>query len=68
VAGSLSDHVLYGELAEELKLPLHRQGWSEVLGDEKLRSDQIHANAKGYEQFARSVVGTAGAVGLLDAR
>ena len=64
-AGSLSDHVLYAELADELKLPLQRQGWSEVLSDERLRSDQIHANAKGYERFARSVLGTATAVGLL---
>jgi acyl-CoA thioesterase I len=67
VSGSawLSDHPMYAELADELKLPLQRQGWSEVLGDERLRSDHIHANAKGYEQFARSVQGTAHAVGLL---
>jgi acyl-CoA thioesterase I len=64
--GSLTDHTLYAELAEELQVPLQRQGWAEVLSDERLRSDRIHANAQGYEQFARSLVGTAHAVGLLE--
>jgi acyl-CoA thioesterase-1 len=63
--GSLGDHGLFGELATELKLPLHKDGWSTVLGDEKLRSDPIHANAAGYEQFARGVAATAAAAGLL---
>lgn len=63
--GSLTDHPMYGELAEALRLPLHRQGWAEVLGDERLRSDAIHANAAGYEQFARGLVATARAAGLL---
>jgi acyl-CoA thioesterase-1 len=63
-ASALTDHVLYAELAEELKLPLQRQGWSEVLGDERMRSDAIHANAQGYERLAQSVWGTAKAVGL----
>ncbi len=63
--GSLTDHPLYGQLAEELKIPLQRQGWAEVLADESLRSDSIHANAAGYAQMARSVKATAQAVGLL---
>ena len=63
--GSLTDHPLYGEIAEQMKLPLHRQGWSEVLADESLRSDAIHANARGYAQFAKGLAGTARAVGLL---
>ncbi len=63
--GSLTDHPLYGEIAEALKLPLQRQGWAEVLADESLRSDQIHANAKGYARFAQSVAATAVAAGLL---
>ena len=65
MAGALGDHALYRELAEELKLPLHNEGWSAVLGDEKLRSDQIHANAAGYERFAQGVAATAGVTGLL---
>ncbi len=63
--GSMSDHALYGEIAEALKLPLQRQGWSQVLADEALRSDTIHANARGYARFAQSVATTAVAAGLL---
>lgn len=66
--GALDDHPLYGELAEALKLPLHpgdAGGWSEVLGDERLRSDAIHANAEGYARFAQGLSATARAVGLL---
>ena len=63
--GSLSDHPLYGELAQRLQLPLHRQGWSEVLADERLRADAIHANADGYAQFAPGLLATLRATGLL---
>ncbi|EHR72593.1 lysophospholipase L1-like esterase [Burkholderiales bacterium JOSHI_001] len=63
--GSLTDHRLYGELAQELNLPLQRQGWAEVLADDRLRSDAIHANAEGYRRFAQALRATALAVGLL---
>jgi acyl-CoA hydrolase len=68
VTGSLTDHPLYAELADALQLPLHRQGWAEVLADESLRADRIHANAKGYAEFARGLLGTARAAGLLAQR
>ncbi len=55
----LSDHAMYERLAAELKLPLHPQGWSRVLGDEKLKSDQIHANAAGYRVFAEGLAADA---------
>ena len=61
----MTDHPLYGEIAEAMRLPLHRQGWSEVLADAGLRSDNIHANARGYAQFAKGLVATARAVGFL---
>ena len=63
--GQMTDHALYAEVAQDLKLPLQRQGWGEVLAQRDLRSDQVHANAKGYAQFARSLQGTAVAAGLL---
>lgn len=62
---SLSDHELYEELSEELKLPLQSKGWSSVLGEASLRADAIHANAEGYKRFAHNVVSTALEVGLL---
>lgn len=61
---SLSDHALYADLAKELKIPLHASGWAEVLGDASLRADPIHANARGYEIFARGLAETAKKVGL----
>ena len=63
--GQMTDHTLYAEVAKDLKIPLVREAWGEVLSKPDLRSDTVHANAKGYEQFARSVQGTAAAVGLL---
>ncbi|MBL8330835.1 MAG: arylesterase [Rubrivivax sp.] len=62
---SLDDHPLYGALAEELRVPLHRQGWSQVLQDSRLRADAIHANAEGYRQFAQGLLATLRATGLL---
>jgi len=63
--GQMTDHTLYADVAGALKIPLQREGWGEVLAREELRSDPVHANAQGYAQFARSVLGTAVAVGLL---
>lgn len=64
VARSLGDHPMYAELAQELEVPLHAGGWSEVLSDPALRSDPIHANAQGYEAFARGLWGRLKALGL----
>jgi acyl-CoA hydrolase len=64
LARSLSDHRMYEEVSTELKLPLHAGGWAAVLGDPALRSDPIHANARGYAQFARGLAQTARDVGL----
>jgi acyl-CoA thioesterase I len=61
----LSDHPLYAKLADEFKLPLHANGWATVLGNEKLRADQIHANAAGYRAFAEGLAATLRSTGLL---
>ena len=63
--GQMTDHALYAEVSEDLKIPLQREAWGEVLAQPDLRADAVHANARGYAQFARSVQGTAAAVGLL---
>ncbi|MEK9952064.1 MAG: GDSL-type esterase/lipase family protein [Curvibacter sp.] len=63
--GSLKDHPLYAELAEELQLPLHAQGWADVLSRSDLRADTVHANAQGYRQFAEGLVQTLRKAGWL---
>lgn len=63
--GQMTDHALYAEVAKDLKISLQREAWGEVLAQPDLRADAVHANARGYAQFARSVQGTAAAVGLL---
>ncbi len=65
VGAGLSDHPLYDKLATELALPLHAGGWARVLGDEQLKSDQIHANAAGYRAFAVGLAATLRHTGLL---
>ena len=67
VARSLADHPMYEELAAELKVPLHEGGWSSVLSDAVLRSDAVHANARGYEAFARGLAARARELGLAPA-
>lgn len=63
--GQLSDHAMFEDIAKELEVPLHRKGWSGVLADAKLRSDNIHANAAGYELFTQGLVDTLKDSGLL---
>ena len=53
--GRLSEHPMYEELAAELNVPLFKCAWAEVLGNKKLKSDQIHANAQGYRVFAEKM-------------
>jgi acyl-CoA thioesterase I len=65
VARSLGDHPLYADIAKELKLPLHAGGWSRVLSDAALRSDPIHANDRGYAEFARGLAARLRELGLL---
>lgn len=65
--GALSDHPLYGQVAAERRLPLHAKGWAEVLADERLRADRVHANAAGYRRFAEGLHATVRAYGLLAA-
>jgi acyl-CoA thioesterase-1 len=65
IGAGLSDHPLYDKLARELALPLHAQGWATVLGDERLKSDRIHANAAGYRAFAEGLAATLHDTGFL---
>ena len=53
--GMVSEHPLYAELADELDVPLLKGAWADILGDKDLKSDAVHANAKGYLQFAEEM-------------
>ena len=61
---SLDDHPLYEALAKARRVPLFAAGWAEVLSDPRLKADQIHANAAGYERFARRLHGFLREAGL----
>jgi len=61
---SLDDHPLYEALAKARRVPLFAAGWADVLSDPRLKADQIHANAAGYERFARRLHGFLREAGL----
>ena len=48
--GSAPD--FYARVAEDMQLPLERDVFNDVLKDNRLKSDPIHANAAGYRQVA----------------
>lgn len=49
--GKASDNPIYQEIATEMDVPLLSGVWSEILSNNQLKSDQIHANAQGYAYF-----------------
>jgi len=51
--GSLSDAPFYEEIAKSGQALLVANVYSSVLSDASLRSDRIHANARGYEKVAQ---------------
>ena len=51
----LSSADFYLTLAEELNVPIEAEIIPTVLGNNALKSDQIHPNAAGYEQIANAV-------------
>ena len=51
--GYPGDHPLYADIAQAENIPYYANGWSQILGKESLKSDQIHPNAAGYEAFTR---------------
>ena len=54
--GYPGDHPLYTDIAQAENIPYYANGWSQILGKESLKSDQIHPNAAGYDTFARGLV------------
>lgn len=65
--GALSDSPIYAELAAEEGVVLIPAVFSDVLSDESLRADEIHPNARGYEQLARGILSALAEAGLVPA-
>ena len=53
--GKASDNPIYEDIADAKDVPLYSSGWSKVLSDDTLKSDQIHANDAGYKTFAEGL-------------
>ena len=53
--GYPGDQPLYADLAKAENVPYYANGWSQILGKDALKSDQIHPNAAGYAEFARGL-------------
>ena len=53
--GKASDNPIYEDIADAKDVPLYSSGWSKVLSDDTLKSDQIHANDAGYKNFAEGL-------------
>lgn len=55
IFGKASDNPIYQDIAKSEDVPLYASGWSKVLSDDTLKSDQIHANDAGYRNFAEGL-------------
>ena len=53
--GSVKEHPLYDDLAKEYDVALLKGAWAKVLGDDSMKSDMVHGNAKGYRFFAEQM-------------
>ena len=45
----------YETLAQDFGIPLEGEAMTQVLGDRRLKSDEIHPNAEGYRRIAEAV-------------
>ena len=66
--GALEDSPIYAELASEESILLIGDVLSDILSDDRLRADEIHPNAQGYEQLALGVKAALSEAGLLALR
>ena len=67
VTRKASDAPIYRELAEEEKIPLISDLFSDILARPELCSDQIHPNARGYQQMASGIHAQLKKLGLISA-
>ena len=64
--GHPNDHAMYADLAQTQQVHLLEDAWSDVLGDEALRADPVHANDTGYQVFTKSLTKRLQQIGWLD--
>ena len=64
--GHPNDHAMYAQLAQSHQVHLLEDAWSDVLADDTLRSDAVHANDAGYQVFSKLLVKRLQHIGWLD--
>ena len=64
--GHHNDHAMYAQLAQSHQVHLLEDAWSDVLADDTLRSDAVHANDAGYQVFSKLLVKRLQHIGWLD--
>ena len=64
--GHPNDHAMYAQLAQSHQVHLLEDAWSDVLADETLRSDAVHASDAGYQTFTKLLTKRLEQIGWLD--
>ena len=64
--GHPNDHAMYAQLAQSHQVYLLEDAWSEILGDDSLRADPVHANDAGYQTFTKLLTKRLEQIGWLD--
>ena len=64
--GHPNDHAMYAQLAQSHQVYLLEDAWSDVLADETLRTDAVHANDAGYQTFTKLLTKRLEQIGWLD--
>ena len=64
--GHPNDHTMYAQLAQRHQVYLLEDAWSDILGDDSLRADPVHANDAGYQVFSKLLVKRLQQIGWLD--
>lgn len=64
-APSLTADPVYQEVATQMQVPLNKYTLSHVLSQADMRSDNLHANAKGYAYLARGIAQSLHHAGIL---
>lgn len=64
-APSLKPDPVYQNVATQMQVPLNKYTLTHVLSNAEMRSDNLHANAKGYAYLARGIAQSLNQAGIL---